>query len=69
MVVSHDLPMVARYCDKIAMIHDRKVMCCGIPEEVLTPENMRTVFNLDAELGYDPKNGKRTVFLHGVAKQ
>ena len=68
-VVSHDLPMVARYCDKIAMIHDRKVMCCGTPEEVLTPENMRTVFNLDAELGYDPKNGKRTVFLHGVAKQ
>ncbi len=66
-VVSHDLPMVARYCDKIAMIHDHKVMCCGTPEEVLTPENMRTVFNLDAELGYDSKNGKRTVFLHGVA--
>ena len=66
-IVSHDLPMVARYCDKIAMIHDHKVMCCGTPEEVLTPDNMRTVFNLDAELGHDPKTGKRTVFLHGVA--
>ena len=39
------------------------------PEEVLTPENMRTVFNVDAELGYDSKNGKRTVFLHGVANR
>ena len=68
-VVSHDLPMVARYCDKIAMIHDRRVMCCGTPEEVLTPENMRTVFNMDAELGYDSRNGKRTVFLHGVASK
>ncbi|MBP5395259.1 MAG: ABC transporter ATP-binding protein [Candidatus Methanomethylophilaceae archaeon] len=66
-IVSHDLPMVARYCDRIAMIHDHKVMCCGTPEEILTPENMRIVFNVDAELGYDSKNGKRTVFLHGVA--
>lgn len=66
-IVSHDLPMVARYCDRIAMIHDHKVMCCGTPEEVLTPENMRIVFNVDAELGRDSKNGKRTVFLHGVA--
>ena len=68
-IVSHDLPMVARYCDRIAMIHDHRIFCCGTPEEVLTPENMRTVFNVDAELGYDSKNGKRTVFLHGVANR
>ena len=68
-IVSHDLPMVAKYCDRIAMIHDHKVMCCGTPEEVLTPENMRIVFGIDAELGYDSKTGARTVFLHGVAKK
>ena len=68
-IVSHDLPMVAKYCDRIAMIHDHKVMCCGAPEEVLTPENMRIVFSIDAELGYDSKTGARTVFLHGVAKK
>ena len=68
-IVSHDLPMVAKYCDRIAMIHDHKVMCCGTPEEVLTPENMRIVFSIDAELGYDSKTGARTVFLHGVAKK
>ena len=68
-IVSHDLPMVAKYCNRIAMIHDHKVMCCGTPEEVLTPENMRIVFSIDAELGYDSKTGDRTVFLHGVAKK
>ena len=68
-IVSHDLPMVARYCDRIAMIHDHRVMCCGTPEEVLSPENMRIVFGIDAELGYDSKTGDRTVFLHGVAKR
>lgn len=66
-IVSHDLPMVARYCDRVAMIHDHKVMCVGTLQEVLTPENMRTVFKVDAELGIDSKTGKQTVFLHGVS--
>ncbi len=66
-IVSHDLPMAARYCDVIAMIHDHNILCVGEPEEVLTPENMRTVFNVDADLGIDEFNGKRTVHLHGVA--
>lgn len=66
-IVSHDLPMAARYCDRVAMIRDHKVMCCGTPEEVLTSENMRLVFNVDAELSKDPKTGRNTVLLHGVA--
>ena len=64
-IVSHDLPMVARYCDRILMIHDHKIHAIGTPEEVLTPENMRVVFRLDAELLKDPKTGKNTVLLHG----
>lgn len=68
-IVSHDLPMASKYCDRIAMVHGRKIMCCGTPDEVLTPENMRTTFNVDAELGTDPKTGKRTVMLHGVVRE
>ena len=64
-IVSHDLPMVARYCDRILMIHDHKIHAIGTPEEVLTPENMRIVFNLDAELMKGPKTGMNTVLLHG----
>ena len=63
-IVSHDLGMVARYCDRIIMLHDHKVHALGTPEEVLTPENMKTVFNVDAELIYDEKIGKHTVLLH-----
>lgn len=67
-LVSHDLPMVVRYCDRIIMIHDHKVLCCGTPEEALTPANMRLVFKVDAELGKDAKTGRNTVFLHGAAQ-
>ena len=63
-IVSHDLPMVARYCDRILMIHDHRIHAIGTPEEVLTPENMKTVFNVDAELQKDSKTGRNTVILH-----
>ena len=63
-IVSHDLPLVSRYCDRIVMIHDHKVFAVGTPEEVLTPENMRTVFNVDAELVKDDKTGMNTVAIH-----
>ena len=52
-IVSHDLPMVVKYCDRMVLIHDHKVFAMGTPQEVLTRENMRTVFNIDAVLEYD----------------
>mgnify|MGYP000951951495 CR=1 FL=1 len=66
-IVSHDLPMVARYCDRILMIHDHTIHALGRTEEVLTPENMRTVFGVDAELSVDPKSGRNTITMHGSA--
>lgn len=64
-IVSHDLPMVARYCDRMILIHDHGIHAMGRPEEILTPENMRTVFNIDAEFGIDDR-GKKTVRLYGA---
>ena len=63
-IVSHDLSMVARYCDRIVMLHNHKIHAIGKPEEVLTPDNMKTVFNVDAELFFDDKIGKYSVILH-----
>lgn len=67
-IVSHDLSMAARYCDKIAMIHDHRIMCYGPPEDVLTHENIALVFNIDADLTRDEKSGQLTVCLHGVIR-
>ena len=67
-LVSHNLPMAARYCDRIALIKDHKIMCVGTPEETLTAENMREVFLVEAELVTNP-NGMRTVQLYGSVKK
>jgi iron complex transport system ATP-binding protein len=68
-IVSHDLPMVTRYCDRVVLIHEHKVFAIGTPEEVLSKENMRAVFNVDAELEKDPRTGKNTVRLFGSCKE
>lgn len=68
-LVSHDLPMVARYCDRVLLIHNHKMHALGTLKEVLTPENMELVFGIDAELSEDTKTGDPTVMLHGSAKR
>jgi len=64
-IVSHDLPMAARYCDRIVLIRDRKVHASGTPDEVLTPENMKDVFGVDAVYKYDEDLGRKTVKIKG----
>jgi len=64
-IVSHDLPMVVRYCDRMVLIHDHRVHAIGPPEEVLTRENMRTVFNIEAVLTYDEMLGSNCVKILG----
>lgn len=64
-IVSHDLPMVARYCDRMVLIKDHRIYAMGTPEEVLTTENMRAVFKIDARFEID-ELGKNTVRLLGA---
>jgi len=64
-IVSHDLPMVVRYCDRIVMLKDHKIFAMGKPEDVLTPENMREIFDVDAILEFDEKTKQNTVRLFG----
>lgn len=66
-IVSHDLPMVARYCDTIILLHDGRIFASGSPDEVLTTENMRTVFNVDARYERDER-GNPTIRLYGACR-
>ncbi|MCQ2079221.1 MAG: ABC transporter ATP-binding protein [archaeon] len=48
--IIHDLDLALRYCDRVLLLHDGKVHAFGPAEEVLTKENIRTVYNVDAEV-------------------
>ena len=46
----HDMNMAMQYCDHIIAIKQGKLFCAGKPQEVLTPENLRELFRVKAEL-------------------
>ncbi|WGE57773.1 ABC transporter ATP-binding protein [Actinobacillus equuli] len=61
-MVVHDINMAAAYADTIVAMKNGEIIMIGSPEEIITPENLKTVFNLDAEVL--EHNGKRLVVHH-----
>jgi iron complex transport system ATP-binding protein len=55
LIVSHDLSLAARSCDRIVLLDSGRVAAVGRPAEVLTPENLRSAFGIEvfAFLGPD----------------
>ena len=53
--VLHDLNQAARYADRIVAMRDGAILRTGTPEEVLTPEVMQRVFDLDCTVIPDPE--------------
>jgi len=48
LVVSHDLSLAARSCDRIVLLAPGHVAAVGRPATVLTPENLRSAFGIKA---------------------
>jgi iron complex transport system ATP-binding protein len=48
--VLHELNLAARYSDRIALLKAGQLQAIGQPKAVLTPENLRDVFNIEAVL-------------------
>jgi len=49
LVISHDLTLVARFCDRLALLSQGRLEV-GPPAELLQPERLRAGFDLDAEI-------------------
>lgn len=46
--ILHDLDLAMRFCDKVILLKDGEVNAFGNTEEVLTPENIRKVFEVES---------------------
>ncbi|MDQ1849565.1 ABC transporter ATP-binding protein [Gemmobacter fulvus] len=49
-VALHDLNLAAMFCDRIVVLQAGAVVACGTPEAVLTPDLLREVFRVEAEV-------------------
>lgn len=50
LVVSHDLALAARYCDRLALLCEGRILAAGAPWEVLTPARLRQALGVEAEI-------------------
>ncbi|CUQ01935.1 ABC transporter ATP-binding protein [Clostridium baratii] len=57
-MVIHELNNAARFADHMIGVKKGKIVCQGTAHEVMTKENLREIFNIDAEIVNEPKSGK-----------
>ncbi len=56
-VVTHDVNLAAEFADRVMLLKDGRGIVMGTPGEVLTPELLRTVFNLQVLVDAHPISG------------
>lgn len=52
----HDLNIASMYCDYIYILKAGEIVCEGIPSEILTPQIIKEIYEVNAEVIYDKKN-------------
>jgi iron complex transport system ATP-binding protein len=51
-VALHDLTLAARFCKRLVMLDSGRLAATGAPEEVLSPERLATVYQVEAVKGH-----------------
>lgn len=61
--VMHDLNLAALYCDKLLALQDGKVVAQGEPSEIITPEIVKSLFEVDSYSVIHPDRGVPQLLL------
>ena len=57
----HDLNLTLMYCDYVYVMKDGCVVAHGCPEQIITSELIREVYEVDCDVMRHPKTGKLNV--------
>lgn len=58
----HDLNIAAAFCDKIYVLNNGTLEGYGTPKEVLTPELIKQIYQVDAEIVHDSKGNMHILY-------
>jgi len=67
-MVLHDLNQAARFADFIIALKDGEIIKAGSCEEVINHEVLKKVFQIDAEIGRDPRTNKPMCVTYNLLK-
>jgi len=62
MAAIHDLPLAARFCDRIVLITQGRVVAAGQPDQVFTPGRLAQVFGVEVSVEREPATGHLRLF-------
>ncbi|WP_206663655.1 ABC transporter ATP-binding protein [Prescottella subtropica] len=62
-VALHDLGLAARFCDRVAVLHDGRVWGVGTPEEIVTAGLLDEVYGVKADIRAHPIDGSPMVVV------
>jgi iron complex transport system ATP-binding protein len=65
----HDLNLAAHFADHVVVIQAGGVVCQGPPSEVLTPDLLRRIFHVQADVIVSQRTGKPTIIPFSVVRQ
>lgn len=57
LAVLHDLGLAARWCDRLVLLHDGRVLAAGTPDEVLRPDVLRVAYGVEVAVARHPATG------------
>jgi iron complex transport system ATP-binding protein len=60
-ISTHDLNLAASLCRELIMMRDGRVIAAGPTAEVLTPENVRLLYDVDADVHVNSETGHMVV--------
>ena len=63
-MVLHDINQAAAFSDRIVVIKEGRLVAEGPPLQVLTPELLRSVYRVEAEIALHPHSGK--LYCHAL---
>lgn len=61
----HDLALAARFCDRLLLLHEGRLVADDVPEAVLLPDRLAEVFGIRAQLYRDPHTNEWALSLGG----
>jgi len=67
-MVLHDLNQAARFADYLIAMKDGHIVKAGRAEEVMRKDVLRHVFQIDAEIGLDPRTNKPMCVTYNLIK-
>lgn len=67
-MVLHDVNQAARFADHIIALKNGEIIKAGACEEVIIPEVLQQVFQIDAVIGRDPRTGRPMCITYNLLK-